>query len=157
MLGGPRACERTDDPKEANVSIQRVISIFALAMFLGSGAWATDKPEDAAQAAADSWLKRVDDGEYAASWDQAARLFKGAVTKDQWKQAAAGVRGPLGKLVSRKVKSREYMEKIPGGPDGKYVVIQYETVFEKKSSAIETVTPMVDPDGAWRVSGYFIR
>jgi hypothetical protein len=139
------------------VAIQRVISVFALAICLGGAAWATDKPEDAAQAAADSWLKRVDGGEYGASWDQAAKLFKGAVTKDQWKQAAAGVRGPLGKLVSRKVKSREYKEKIPGGPDGKYVVIQYEAVFENKSSAIETVTPMVDPDGAWRVSGYFIR
>ena len=68
-----------------------------------------------------------------------------------------GCAGPLGNLVSRKVKSREYTEKLPGAPDGKYVVIQYETVFEKKSSAIETVTPMVDPDGAWRVSGYFIR
>ena len=41
--------------------------------------------------------------------------------------------------------------------DGKYVVIQYDTVFEHKASAVETVTPMPDPDGVWRVSGYFIR
>ena len=139
------------------MAILRVTSIFALAMFLGGGAWASDKPEDAAQTAADSWLKLVDDAEYGASWDQAAELFKGAVTKDRWKQAAAGARGPLGKVVSRKVKSREYTETVPGGPDGKYVIIQYEAEFEKKSSAIETVTPMVDPDGAWRVSGYFIK
>ena len=139
------------------MTIQRLTALCALALFLGGTARASDKPEDAAQVAADSWLKLVDEGKYEASWEQAAELFKGAVTKDQWKQAAAGVRGPLGKLVSRTVKSREYTEKVPGGPDGKYVVIQYETVFEKKSSAIETVTPMVDPDGAWRVSGYFIR
>src|SRR5512132_1971721 len=113
------------------MALQRVTSICALAVLLGGGAWAGDKPEDKAQAAADSWLKLVDDGKYDASWDQAAKLFKGAVTKDQWKQAAAGVRGPLGRLVSRKVKSREYTEKVPGAPDGKYVVIQYETVFEK--------------------------
>jgi hypothetical protein len=37
------------------------------------------------------------------------------------------------------------------------VSIQYETVFEKKPSAVETITPMLDPDGVWRVSGYFIR
>jgi hypothetical protein len=67
------------------------------------------------------------------------------------------VRSPLGKLVSRKVKSREYVEKVPGGPDGKYVVIQFDTVFQNKATAVETVTPMLDPDGAWRVSGYFIR
>lgn len=134
-----------------------------LAIVLGVGALcgglarAGDKPEDAAQVAAESWLKLVDGGSYEASWDTAAKLFKGAVTKDQWKQAAAGVRGPLGRTITRKVKSREYMEKVPGAPDGKYVVIQFDTVFENKSSAVETITPMLDPDGAWRVSGYFIR
>jgi Protein of unknown function (DUF4019) len=137
--------------------MKRLTAVCAVVVIIGSPAWAGQKPEDAAQAAAESWLKLVDDGRYEESWDQAAKLFKGAVTKEQWKLAIAGVRGPLGKLVSRKLKSREYMEKVPGGPDGKYVVIQYDTVFEKKASAVETVTPMADPDGAWRVSGYFIR
>jgi hypothetical protein len=124
---------------------------------VGVSAWAASGPEDAAQVAAESWLKLVDTGNYEGSWDQAAKLFKGAVTKEQWKQASAGARSPLGKLISRKVKSREYTEKIPGGPDGKYVVIQFDSVFEKKASAVETVTPMLDPDGVWRVSGYFVR
>jgi hypothetical protein len=139
------------------MALQRLASLCALSVLLGGTAWADDKPEDMAQAAADSWLKLVDGARYAESWDQAAAIFKGAVTKDQWKQAVAGVRGPLGKLVSRKVKSRAYTEKVPGGPDGKYVIIQYDAVYQNKSSAVETVTPMVDPDGAWRVSGYFIR
>ncbi len=115
------------------------------------------KAEDAAQAAAESWLGLVDQGEYAASWDQAAGLFKGAVSAAQWAQGAAGVRGPLGKVISRKVRSRQLAEKLPGAPDGKYVVIQFDTVFENKATAVETVTPMLDPDGAWRVSGYFVR
>ncbi len=132
-----------------------LVGITAVLLFLAAGA--ANKPEDAAQAAAVSWLKLVDAGNYEASWDQAAKLFKGAVTREQWKQAAAGARGPLGTLVSRKVKSREYTEKLPGAPDGKYVVIQFDAVFEKKAAAIETVTPMLDPDGVWRVSGYFIK
>ena len=118
---------------------------------------AQDELEDAARAAAESWLKVVDGGDYEASWDQAAELFKGAVTQDQWKQAVAGVRTPLGRLVSRNVKSSDYTEELPGAPDGQYVVIQFETVFEKKASAIETVTPMLDSDGKWRVSGYYVR
>ena len=122
-----------------------------------SGVFAADKPEDAAQSAAESWLKLVDAGDYSTSWEQAARVFKGAVKQADWSQMAAGVRSPLGKLVSRRLKSREYAEKMPGAPDGRYVVIQYETVFEHKASAVETVTPMADPDGVWRVSGYFIR
>jgi ribosomal protein S17E len=42
-------------------------------------------------------------------------------------------------------------------PDGKYVVIKYDTSFENKKSAVETVTPMLDKDGKWRVAGYFIK
>lgn len=133
-----------------------ILTALAAACLLGT-AVAADKPEDAAQLAAESWLKLVDAGDYAGSWDQAAKVFKGAVKQADWVQMAGGVRTPLGKLVSRKLKSREYAEKLPGAPDGKYVVIQYDTVFESKSSAVETVTPMADPDGAWRVSGYFIR
>jgi hypothetical protein len=37
------------------------------------------------------------------------------------------------------------------------VVIQYDTSFANKKSAVETVTPLLDSDGQWRVSGYFIN
>jgi len=133
-----------------------VCASFVVAGFAAS-VGAAEKPEDLAQAAAESWLKLSDAGDGAATWEQAAKLFKGVVTKEQWTQALAGVRPPLGKVVSRKLTSRQYSEKLPGAPDGKYVVIQYETVFEKKPSAVETITPMLDPDGVWRVSGYLIR
>lgn len=136
----------------------RTHMLIACAALLSTGVLlAGDKVEDAAQAASDSWLKIVDAGQYDASWEQAATLFRGVVTKDQWRQAMAGVRAPLGKLLSRKVKSREYREQVPGAPDGKYVVIQYDAVFEKKAAAVETITPMMDSDGTWRVSGYFIH
>lgn len=131
--------------------------IGVVAAALALPARAADTAEDLAQAAAESWLKLTDAGDAAASWEQAASLFKGAVTKEQWAQALGGVRPPLGKVVSRKVKSRQYSEKVPGAPDGKYVTIQYVTTFENKSSAVETITPMLDPDGVWRVSGYFVR
>ena len=139
------------------MSLRRTFMTGCLVAFLAGLAVAADKPEDAAQAAAESWLKLVDAGDYAASWEQAAKVFKGAVKQGDWAQAAGGVRTPLGKLVSRKLKSREYAEKMPGAPDGRYVVVQYDTVFENKASAVETVTPMADPDGVWRVAGYFIR
>jgi hypothetical protein len=140
------------------MAVTRVIAVLALVTSIGATTGRTaDKPEDAAQAAAAPWLALVDAADYGASWDAAAKVFKSAVTKDQWKQAAGAARGPLGNLVSRKVQSREYKTQLPGAPDGQYVIIQYESVFENKASAVETVVPMVDPDGKWRVSGYFIR
>jgi hypothetical protein len=30
-------------------------------------------------------------------------------------------------------------------------------IVENKAAAVETVTPMLDADGVWRVSGYFVR
>jgi len=137
--------------------VRRLAGVVFAGALLAAPAWPAETPEDAAQAAAESWLRLVDAADYQASWEQSAKLFKGAVTQEQWRQAAKGTRAPLGKVLSRKVKSRQYAEKVPGAPDGKYVAIQFETAFEKKASAIETVTPMLDPDGVWRVSGYYIR
>ena len=99
----------------------------------------------------------VDAGKYGESWRQAASLFRGAVTEPQWKAALEGSRTPLGAMKSRRLKSASYATELPGAPDGEYVVIQFEASFENRASAVETVTPMKDKDGEWRVSGYFIR
>jgi predicted SnoaL-like aldol condensation-catalyzing enzyme len=63
----------------------------------------------------------------------------------------------MGNLKLRNVTSATYTTALPGAPDGEYVVVQFQTRFTKKKTAIETVTPMKDPDGIWRVSGYFIK
>jgi hypothetical protein len=99
----------------------------------------------------------VDGGKYAESWKDAAELFRNAVSQQQWEQSLHAVRKPLGKLVTRKLKTMTYKTSLPGAPDGEYVVIEFETSFEKKKAAIETVTPMMDKDGKWRVSGYYIK
>ena len=115
------------------------------------------KPEDLAPQSAEKWLALVDSGNDAESWQQAASLFKAHVTKDQWSSMIASARDPLGKLLSRKLKNAQYTKTLPGLPDGDYVVVQYDASFEHKQSAVETVTPMLDKDGQWRVSGYFIK
>jgi uncharacterized protein DUF4019 len=117
----------------------------------------TQKPEQLAQKSAEAWLALIDSGKYAESWDQASQVFKGSLTKDQWASTVKGVRVPLGAVQSRKFKNATYTKTLPGAPDGEYVVIQYDTSFTNKQSAVETITPMLDKDGKWRVSGYFIK
>ena len=109
-----------------------------------TGRAAEPPKEKAAVAAAEQWLGLVDEGKYGESWKEAAEYFRNAVKQEQWAQAAQAVRQPLGKLVSRKVKSTTYMTSLPGAPDGQYVVVEFETSFENKKAAIETVTPMMD-------------
>jgi hypothetical protein len=113
--------------------------------------------EEKALKAANEWLGLVDNGKYGESWKTAAQYFKNALTSSQWEQAVSAVRNPLGKMQKRAVTSKEYRTTLPGAPDGEYVVIQYNTSFKNKASAVETVTPMLDKDGTWRVSGYFIK
>lgn len=133
------------------------LGLASAVMMVSSLLGAQDKPEELATRRAEAWLALVDQGEYEESWSEAARLFKGAVTKEKWKEAITAVRPPLGKLVSRKLKARQHTKTLPGAPDGDYVVIQYDSSFEGKKEATETVTPMLDPDGTWRVSGYFVK
>lgn len=118
---------------------------------------ADEAAEKAAQAAAEEWLALVDQGQYAESWGTAASYFKNAVPEMQWLQSMKAARQPLGKTIARRLKSATSTTSLPGAPDGQYVVIQYATSFENKASAVETVTPMRDPDKQWRVSGYFIK
>lgn len=132
---------------------------------LAAGAWifaaervlAQPASDPAAVKAAESWLTLVDSLQYAESWKAAASLFREKVTAAQWQEAVHSARGPLGPVESRKLVSAQYTRTLPGAPDGEYVVIRYETVFQKKKSSVETVTPMKDKDGVWKVSGYFIQ
>ena len=120
-------------------------------------ALANETAEKKAVEVSNNWLILIDGGGYAESWKTAATFFKNAVSKEQWEQSLNIARKPLGKAIKRNVKSKQYTTSLPGAPDGEYMVIRYETVFENNKSSIETVTPMIDKDGKWRVSGYYIK
>ncbi|HTO75762.1 MAG TPA: DUF4019 domain-containing protein [Thermoanaerobaculia bacterium] len=134
------------------------LAAMGLALLAVSALRADDKAnEKAADSAAQKWLALVDGGNYVESWKQGASLFRKAVTPEQWSAALNASRGSYGALVSRRLKNAEYRTSLPGAPDGEYVVLQYDTSFQNKKAAVETVTPMKDTDGVWRVSGYFVK
>lgn len=110
-----------------------------------------------AKAAATSWLALTDASKYGPSWDEAASFLKAAVTRTNWETALKGARSPLGVVKSRTLRAATFTRTHPGAPDGEYVVIQFDTQFENKAAAVETITPMHEKDGSWRVSGYFIK
>ena len=103
------------------------------------------------------WLQLIDAGEYDSSWVEASPIFRAAVTQERWSGQMQAIRQPMGAVKSRKVKSTQYRTEMPGAPDGEYVIIQFETGFEHKKSAVETLTPARDEQGEWRVSGYYIK
>ena len=155
-----------DSPGRARVSLlprSRQISalmrtatvLFLLTVGVPSVASA-EEPEVAAEQAALSWLSLLDGEQYFATWNSAAALFKDQLTPVEWQKAAFAARTPFGALRSRHLKRATYATSLPGAPDGEYVVLEFDSVFDHKAAAVETVTPMLD-DGVWRVGGYFIR
>lgn len=134
-----------------------VLIVAALMSLASSVARADEEAQKKAVAVAEAWLELVDKGEFDKSWEAAAAMSQDVVTREQWTQQISAARRPLGKRVFRKPILAKYETSLPGAPDGEYVIVQFQTIFENKATAVETVTPMKDPDGEWRVSGYFIR
>lgn len=132
------------------------VLLSAAALIQPASAQDTSAATQAATTAAQAWLATVDDARFEDSWSQGAAVFRAAVTGQQWNDAMRAIRAPLGAVKSRKLLAAQYTRKLPGAPEGEYVVVQYLTEFATKS-ATETVTPMREADGSWKVSGYYIQ
>lgn len=132
--------------------------MLSAAVLAAPHALAQDAKDVAAAAdAAQQWLALVDSKQYAQTWSAAAPAFQQAVKQADWEQAVGAVRAPLGALASRTVTSARFTRELPNAPKGDYVVITYASAFANQANAVETVTPMRDADGKWKVSGYFVR
>lgn len=130
-----------------------MIALGAAAPLSGSA----QQAQGEATAAALTWLALVDGADYAHSWSSAAKLFRGSIEQPKWVDAVSRTREVFGALKSRKLRSATAAHSLPGAPDGDYYVLRFRSSFEKKAEATETVTPMKDADGHWRVSGYHIK
>lgn len=133
--------------------------IGVVALLLGSATAAQTQEEEKVEArtAAREWLALLDAQEYDETWKAAGALLKAAVSQEEWSAKLSVTLGPLGKVESRAVRSTEYSTTMPGAPDGEYVVVQFDTTFENKQTALENVVMRKQPDGIWRVAGYRIR
>lgn len=133
------------------------IRVLAVALVLSIGVAFAASPASKATKVAKAWLKLVDEGKYARSWDETTEYFKKTVKKEQWERQLTAVRSPLGKALSRKLISKQFRTSLPGVPDGEYAVMIFKTSFEKKKSATEVIVPMLVNDRTWFVSGYYIK
>jgi len=137
----------------------RSISVSVLGLLLCSAGFAQDETVKryVAEKAAQTWLALVDNGGYLESWEQASSFFKSKITSADWEKAVQQVRAPFGAVHHRAPMGSVYQTDVPNAPRGEYVLIQYKTEFADGRKVIETITPMRDADGKWRVSGYFVK
>lgn len=129
-----------------------LLNLFCSSLVLAQHSSTAQPAIDAAKA----WLAEGDAGNYAATWNKSATVLQSSINMQKWSDLLKTHRAPLGKVKTRTLKSAQETTTLPGAPQGNYVVIQFDTVFENQTS-IETVTPMKEKDGSWKVSGYFIK
>ena len=127
-----------------------LIAMFATTIGCGSG------DEDAASGAATEWLQGVDAGELAKSWQQSSGVFRNNLSMEDFQKSMEDSRGPLGTLKSREVRSAQAAYSLPNAPRGRYVIVQFDSVFANHPAMVETVTTKFE-GGGWRVLGYRSR
>jgi len=106
---------------------------------------------------ATNWLSFADEVDYEITWKHSSGLFQSAIELDDWRKSLKAARAPLGPLLSRVIDSVNALENPAGAPDGNYVTLLFNSSFEKKAIAKETVTLVEEQDGQWRTAGYFIN
>ena len=108
--------------------------------------------EQAATAAANAWLKLVDEGKAAESW-QALAAPK-AMSEWRWKLGFGLAQRKFGSFSARKLRSSHSTNKSPGGRSGEFVLLEYDTMSSKEGPIVEKLTVSHEADGQWRVGGY---
>lgn len=125
--------------------------------------WAMLAAPAAAQAPADeaarqigAWLRLMDEGRWAESWQQLAAPVRGMAPVEAWEGTIRQARAPYaGAVRGRAVEEAVPMAQPPGAPAGEYARLRYLTSFAGGASARETVIALKEGD-AWRAAGYFI-
>ena len=124
--------------------------------FAGLALAAAPMPDEAGRTA-QSWFELVDAGEYGRSWEASSAFFRTAVSEANWIASLQAVRKPLGARIHREQISSQEATSLPGAPDGEYRILLFATEFAGKKASRETITLMREPDGQWRIAGYFIQ
>jgi hypothetical protein len=101
-----------------------------------------------------AWMALLDNGSYSQAWEGAAASMHDCVSQADFDNEMQGIRGSLGKVQSRDIKSQRRMVNPAGLPEGDYCFISYTTTFENRPNMAETLMLELEQDGIWRISAY---
>ena len=120
--------------------------------------------ENSAMDSVQTWLTLADNGKYAECWEQLAKTLKSydpnsTYSKEKWQKGLEAMRRPLGKVISRNLKSKQYhpapLMEMPNREFSSFE-LEYVTSCENNKSLTESIATMKEKDGTWRVYVYYI-
>src|ERR1700692_3358620 len=100
-----------------------------------------------------AWVALIDAGQYDDSYASACGAMHDKVPQDRWAEVLKALRTPWGPVLSRRQISHIYKPNGYEGSEGEYMVITYDTSFQRFSSATEIVVLKWE-GGKWRGAGY---
>jgi hypothetical protein len=108
----------------------------------------------AARPQALAFLKVLDAGRYADSYNLAGETLRGAFTKKEWVEMVSGARKSVGALESRDLIGVRYTPTITDGPPGTYYLAFYHTRYGGKDWQERVVLTL--KQSVFKVEGYYI-
>jgi len=100
-----------------------------------------------------AWVAQIDAGQYDDSYSFGCGDMHDKIAQDKWDKILAALRAPWGSVVDRHQISHVYKPDGFEGAEGEFLVITYNTTFQKLPSATEVVVLKWE-DGRWRGAGY---
>lgn len=104
--------------------------------------------------AAQEYVNLLDQGRYTDSWRQGSPLFQKTINQNEWNMALQMARKRLGVVKSRTLKDEKIAWDPKGLPKGAYMVVEYNTSFEKAANSGELLTLIREDNGDWKVLTY---
>ncbi|HKP13500.1 MAG TPA: TonB family protein [Blastocatellia bacterium] len=113
-------------------------------------------PEKAAQEAAESWLRLIDAGMYAESWDELAEVAKAKVPKESWEKLQNDYVGPsnAGEGKARELTLSKSLNPLISTDDRAGFLLRYSMRLDKHRAVEETLELLHEPGRGWRVAFY---
>lgn len=144
-------------PKKYHIHIIALIAVAAIIFFPHFEKQPDPDALKRGTAAAEAFLKLVDDGHYVEAREAASPLLKEKIVPEVWKRQIPAMRDKVGALLQRSQESAAASDRAEDAPEGKYLTLKYASSFKRQKQATETLILALDADGQWRVAGYFIK
>ena len=143
-----------------HLRIHAVLIVAALFMILIPLYNHNKSPDDGTleqtQPVAAEFLALIDGGKYAESWQSSAPLVRDKVTQQEWIEKLDKARSRSGDLIQRVQKSTRSATVLKDSPEGEYIILSYESDFQRAEDVSEYVTVMRDGDN-WKVASYSMQ
>ncbi len=104
-----------------------------------------------------NFTNHINTGNYAQTWMEGDPIFQKVVSQNEWVTALQLVRSKTGAPTSRTLKDEKVAFNPNGLPAGAYMVVEFNTSFEKIPNSGELLTLRRGDDGKWRVLTYQVN